>query len=79
MNRNYGGRWGGFRNRNRWGVFRRGGRGGRFRRGGRGGGRRQPPPPSREQLDNELDSYMAGTKSVLDKQLDDYMMEAANE
>lgn len=67
-------RWGGFRNRNRWGQGRRG-RGGRWRRGGQ---RRQPPPPSREQLDKEIDSYMSETKGFLDKQLDDYMMEAAN-
>ena len=72
LNRGYG-RWG-IRNRPRWGRFGRG-RGGRFRRGG---GRRQAAPPSRAQLDLELDSYMAGTKSVLDKELDDYMMEAAN-
>ena len=42
---------------------------------GRGRGRREPAPPSREQLDQELETYMEGTKTVLDKQLDDYMME----
>ena len=61
----------------------RGRRGG----GGRRGGARRPPPPSREQLDKEIEVgstfvyilsisipqvYMSGTKSVLDKQLDDY-------
>ena len=66
-----------------WGV-NRGRRGG----GGRRGGARRPPPPSREQLDKEIEVgstfvyilsiivlpqvYMSGTKSVLDKQLDDY-------
>ena len=42
---------------------------------GRGRGRREAAPPSREQLDQELESYMEGTRNVLDKQLDDYMME----
>ena len=32
------------------------------------------PPENREQLDNKLDSYMADTKSVPDKHLDDYMI-----
>ena len=57
-------------------------KGGKWRRGrgrgrglGRGRGRRDPAPPSREQLDQELETYMEGTKTVLDKQLDDYMME----
>ena len=65
-----------------WGV-NRGRRGG----GGRRGAARRPPPPSREQLDKEIEVgstfvyilsisnpqvYMSGTKSVLDKQLDDY-------
>ena len=45
----------------------------RGRRGGGGRrGARRPPPPSREQLDKEIEVYMSGTKSVLDKQLDDY-------
>jgi len=64
---------------------RRGGRG-RFRKRGWGGGgrghswggvggrrgRKKEPAPSREDLDKELDDYMAGTKSALDKDLDDY-------
>jgi len=29
--------------------------------------------PNREQLDNDLDAYMAGTKSYLDAELDAYM------
>jgi len=67
-------RWQGFKMRNnRRGQGWRGRGGGRWRRGGRG----QGPPPSREQLDKELDSYMCGTKAFLDKQLDEYMMEAA--
>ena len=78
------GRWGGkWLGRRGWGANR-----GRRGRGGRRGGRR-PPPPSREQLDQEIEVifqlrslatflyictkvYMSGTKSVLDKQLDDY-------
>lgn len=28
---------------------------------------------SKEQLDNELDQYMANTKSSLDKEMDEYM------
>ncbi|KAK3919502.1 Chromatin target of PRMT1 protein [Frankliniella fusca] len=44
------------------------GRGGR----GRGRGGRQAPP-SREELDKQLDQYMASTKSTLDKELDSYM------
>ena len=36
---------------------------------------RRLPPPSKEELDKEIDSYMAGTRSVLDKDLDIYMME----
>ena len=58
---------------NRRGQGWRGRAGGRWRRGGRN----QGPPPSKEQLDKELDSYMSGTKAFLDRQLDDYMMEAA--
>ena len=50
------------------------GRGGRWRRGGRS----QGPPPSKEQLDKEIDSYMSETKGFLDKQLDQYMSEAQN-
>jgi len=67
-------RWQGFKMRNnRRGQGWRGRGGGRWRRGGRN----QGPPPSKEQLDKELDSYMSGTKAFLDRQLDDYMMEAA--
>lgn len=44
------------------------GRGGRGR--GRGG---RPAPPSREELDQQLDQYMASTKSTLDRELDSYM------
>lgn len=49
-------------------VARGRGRGGR----GRGRGARQAPP-SREELDQQLDQYMASTKSTLDKELDSYM------
>ena len=31
--------------------------------------------PNREQLDNDLDAYMAGTKTHLDAELDAYMSE----
>jgi hypothetical protein len=31
------------------------------------------PPPTREDLDKELDAYMAGTRGVLDMQMDEYM------
>ena len=30
-------------------------------------------PKSREELDSELDQYMANTKSSLDKEMDQYM------
>ncbi|XP_034235111.1 chromatin target of PRMT1 protein-like [Thrips palmi] len=47
---------------------------GRGRGQGRGRGRgRGAAPPSREELDKQLDLYMAGTKSTLDKELDSYM------
>lgn len=43
-------------------------------RGGRGRGRGlNKKPPTREQLDTELDTYMSKTKSVLNSQLDEYM------
>ena len=46
-------------------------RGGRGRgRGGRGANKK---PPTKEQLDSELDNYMSKTKSVLNSQLDEYM------
>lgn len=56
----------------------RGGQGvrgqGRGRGRGQGRGRgRGAAPPSREELDKQLDLYMAGTKSTLDKELDSYM------
>ena len=61
--------------RRRGGPWRRGfggrggGRGGR-RRGGR---KQQQPKVTKEELDQQLDSYMANTKSVLDRDLDEYM------
>ena len=54
----------------RWGVGAR-----RGRRGGQAG--RRPPPPSKEELDKEIDSYMSGTRAFLDKELEDYRREAA--
>lgn len=43
-------------------------------RGGRGRGRGlNKKPPTKEQLDTELDKYMSKTKSVLNSQLDEYM------
>ena len=50
----------------------------RYRGRGKGVQRRQPPP-SKEELDKEIDSYMAGARSVLDKDLDTYMMEGEAE
>ena len=43
-------------------------------RGGRGGQRQ--PPITKEELDDQLDTYMANTKTVLDKDLDDYMSQS---
>nr|CAD7201911.1 unnamed protein product [Timema douglasi] len=64
---------------------RGGGRGGNIRRGvgGRGGrtlrGRGgRTPVPSKEELDLQLDQYMANTKSSLDRELDTYMKGANN-
>jgi len=71
-----------------WFGRRRGGQGGN--RGGnrynnrRGGGNRggwtsrfsRPAPAKREDLDAELDAYMANTRGVLDNQLDSYMASA---
>jgi len=54
----------------------RGGRGRSARRGAGGavgGGAQKPAPPNREQLDKELDAYMAATKGVLDNDMDAYM------
>ncbi|XP_046996095.1 chromatin target of PRMT1 protein-like isoform X2 [Schistocerca americana] len=68
------------------GSFRRGGRGGgrggargRGRGGrGRGGrGRQNRPLPSKEELDMQLDQYMANTKSHLDRELESYMNQAS--
>ena len=55
------------------------GRGGVGARRGRRGGQasRRPPPPSKEELDKEIDSYMSGTRAFLDKELEDYRREAA--
>ena len=61
--------------------MRFGGRGGRMSRGTRGrGGRGRgrgaangTKPPTREDLDNQLDAYMSKTKSALDAELDSYM------
>lgn len=63
------------------------GRGGSFRRSGRmrGGnsrgsrGRQTRNVPSKEELDLQLDQYMASTKSHLDKELDSYMNQAQDE
>lgn len=43
---------------------------GRGRGGFRGTGRGRPPP-SKEQLDREIEEYMSSRKDVLDKDLDD--------
>lgn len=62
--------------RRRQGTWRRGGggRGGRGGRRQRGRGGRQPQTKvTKEELDQQLDSYMANTKTVLDRDLDDYM------
>ena len=53
----------------------RGGRRGRGR--GRGGWRStEGKPPTKEELDQQIDSYMASSKSAMDKELDSYMQEA---
>ncbi|GFG28676.1 hypothetical protein Cfor_06592, partial [Coptotermes formosanus] len=59
-------------------VFRRSGRmrGGNSR-GSRG--RQTRNIPSKEELDLQLDQYMASTKSHLDKELDSYMNQAQDE
>ncbi|XP_054258539.1 chromatin target of PRMT1 protein-like [Macrosteles quadrilineatus] len=41
-------------------------------RGGQGRGGRGPPP-TREELDSQLDQYMASSRGVLDQDLDSYM------
>jgi len=62
-------------------FFGQGSRGRGYWRGGRstgrGGWHPRGPPPTRAQLDAELDAYMADSKASLDKQLDAYMSEAA--
>ncbi|XP_063538831.1 chromatin target of PRMT1 protein-like [Cydia strobilella] len=75
------GRGGGGAGRGGGGAGRGGGRGltrGAARGRGRGGISRQTvkPVPTKEQLDLQLDQYMAGTKSALDKELDSYMKNA---
>eukprot|EP00088_Acartia_fossae_P006666 TRINITY_DN13077_c0_g1_i1.p1 TRINITY_DN13077_c0_g1~~TRINITY_DN13077_c0_g1_i1.p1 ORF type:complete len:316 (+),score=90.49 TRINITY_DN13077_c0_g1_i1:111-1058(+) len=73
----YGQGWFGGRRRGGRGGGGRGGRGGwssRFRQR-RGGGQYQPPP-KREDLDAELDAYMAGSRGVLDREIDSYMSSA---
>jgi len=59
-------------------IFRRSGRmrGGNSR-GSRG--RQTRNVPSKEELDLQLDQYMASTKSHLDKELDSYMNQAQDE
>jgi len=52
-----------------------------WNRGGRGRGRRgwrssDGKPPTKEELDQQIDSYMASSKSAMDKELDTYMQEA---
>jgi hypothetical protein len=42
-------------------------------------GRQMQAVPSKEELDLQLDQYMAITKSHLDKELDSYMNQAAPE
>jgi hypothetical protein len=56
-------------------------RNGRMRAGrGRGSrGRQMQAVPSKEELDLQLDQYMASTKSHLDKELDSYMNQAQEE
>ncbi|KAG8229102.1 hypothetical protein J437_LFUL009571 [Ladona fulva] len=54
--------------------IRRGARGGRGR--GRGGNTSQP---TREELDHQLDEYMASTRSHLDKELEQYMNQAPSD
>merc|ERR1711962_593533 len=65
------------RRRSGGGWWNRGGRNRRGRGGGGRGGRYQKPKISKEELDAQLDSYMANTKTVLDKDLDDYMTHKA--
>ncbi len=62
----------GSRGRGYW----RGGGGFRRGRGGRRGGRNdRGPPPTREDLDKELDDYMKDSRGALDKDIDQYMSE----
>ncbi|XP_066992856.1 chromatin target of PRMT1 protein [Anabrus simplex] len=73
--------------RGRGGTFRQGGRGrrgagnvrGRGRRGAQRGRLQSATVPSKEELDLQLDQYMANTKSNLDRELDSYMNQAQSE
>merc|ERR1712110_314109 len=53
------------------------GRGGRRGRGRRAWRTSDGKPPTKEELDQQIDSYMASTKSAMDKELDSYMQEGA--
>lgn len=61
-------------NGNFMGQFRREGEGRRQRR--RGGGRRGGAQPDRQQLDWQLEAYMARTRGHLDAELEAYMAQA---
>jgi len=52
-------------------------RGGRRGRGRRAWRTSDGKPPTKEELDQQIDSYMASTKSAMDKELDNYMQEGA--
>ncbi|XP_013191030.1 chromatin target of PRMT1 protein [Amyelois transitella] len=70
--------WGARGGRNSSGRVRRAPRGGAARGRGNGIVRSQTPKPvpSKEELDAQLDQYMAGSKSALDKELEEYMKSA---
>jgi len=57
-------------------ISTRGGRGNNELNGRGALGAQKTDPPSREDLDSELDMYMAKTKGYLDRELDDYMAKA---
>ena len=64
--------------RRRFGTWRRGGgRGGRGRRWGRGNMRpkmtKEELDKVKEELDKDMDNYMAQTKTALDREMDEYM------
>ncbi|PSN41971.1 hypothetical protein C0J52_10535 [Blattella germanica] len=67
---------GGQRGRGGGGI---GGGSGSFRGRGTLRGRNNQTVPSKEELDLQLDQYMASTKSHLDKELDSYMNQAQDE